>query len=363
MTTIDRADAGLIRHRLATPVGGSGVAAVDVVVVELADSDGARGLGFTYAIGGTGGDVVAAAARSQLRAHVLQQPAMPPPALWRRIEAGFNRSGLGPNLLALAAIDVAAWDLEATRRGVPLGVAMGGAARPVPVYGSGGFRAGQPPAQAAEEAARQLERGLRGVKPRVSGVPGDLALLDAVREAVGARAHVMADANEKCDLASARWLLAAARERGLLFVEEPLPSANVDGYRALAASGGASIAAGEHLQGRASFLPFVSAPLVGVVQPDLAMAGGLTPALQIATLAEAFGVGVAPHFLPGLFVHLAAAAPAVTWLEEFPLLEPLFDGWPQAGGDGTLVARDVAGHGLRLRDEYRAMAITDTEMV
>jgi L-alanine-DL-glutamate epimerase-like enolase superfamily enzyme len=154
------------------------------------------------------------------------------------------------------------------------------------------------------------------------------------------------DANEKCDAASARWLLAAARDRGVLFVEEPLPATALEGYRALAASGGAAMAAGEHLQGRASFLPFLSERLVGVIQPDLAMAGGLTPILEIAALADAFGAAVSPHFLPGLFVHVAAACPALVWLEEFPLLEPLFEGWPVPRSDGTLVPPDGPGHGL-----------------
>jgi L-alanine-DL-glutamate epimerase-like enolase superfamily enzyme len=346
MTTIARAEARLVRHRLEKAVGGSGVSAIDVLLVELADADGAGGLGFSYVIGGAGGDVVLAAARAQLQAHVAGQRHVSPQALWRRIEAGFNRTGYGPNLLALAAIDVAAWDLEARRRGVPLGVAMGGALRSAPVYGSGGFRAGQPPAEAADEAARQVERGLTAVKPRVNGAPADLALLDAVCDAVGSRAHVMVDANEKCMLASARWLLAAARERRLLFVEEPLPAHQLDGYRVLAAAGGASMAAGEHLQARAAFLPFMTEGLVAIIQPDLAMAGGLTPILQLTTVAETLGVGVAPHVLPGLFAHLAAVSPAVAWLEEFPLLEPLFDGWPQVGKDGAMIGCDVPGHGL-----------------
>ncbi len=348
MTTVARASASLFRHTLDAPVGGSGVSAVDLIVVDVEDSDGASGLGFSYVIGGVGGGVVLAAARGILDRHVVGQPVVPPAALWRRVVAGFNRTGLGPNLVALAAVDVASWDLHARVRGVPLGVAMGGMPRAVPVYGSGGFGAQQAPGDAAAIAASHAARGLRGVKPRVRGVRSDSALLEAVRGAVPAEVHVMADANEKCDLVSARWLLSAARDLGVLLVEEPLPASAMEGYRALAASGGAAIATGEHLQGRAAFLPFIAERLAAVVQPDLAMAGGLTPALELATLCEAFDVSVAPHFLPGLFVHLAAVSPAVTWLEEFPLLEPLFEGWPVLSAEGTLTPTDVAGHGLTL---------------
>lgn len=354
MTHIQRAEASLLHYQLEKPVGGSGVASVDVVVVDLADSDGATGLGFSYVIGGVGGEVVLAAARSQIQRHVLGQPPVPPPALWRRVAAGFNRTGLGPNLVGLAAIDVAAWDLESRRRGLVLGAAMGGVPRPIPVYGSGGFIAGQSPAEAAETALEQADRGFTAVKPRVrGGARSDAKLLEAVRNSLPENVHLMLDANEKCDLVSARWLLAFAREIGALFVEEPLPATAIEGYRTLAQFGGATIAAGEHLQGRAAFLAFLSERLVGLIQPDLAMAGGLTPILEVAGLAEAFDIAVSPHFLPGLFAHVGAVSPAVTWLEEFPLLEPLFEGWPELQKNGQLAPRDVPGHGISLSDANR----------
>jgi hypothetical protein len=62
---------------------------------------------------------------------------------------------------------------------------------------------------------------------------------------------------------------------------------------------------------------------------------------------------VSPHFLPGLFVHVAAVSPAIVWLEQFPLLEPLFDGWPQLSPDGTMSPRDVTGHGLTMPQDIR----------
>jgi len=327
------------------------VSTVDVILVDLIDSDAVTGLGFSYVIGGGGGTVLAAA-RELLEQHVLRRPSLQPQALWRKVASGLNRSGLGPNLLALAAIDVAMWDLESRRRSVPLGVAMGGAPRPVAVYGSGGFTASQSPAEAAEAAAAQASRGLGAVKPRVRGARSDDALLSAVRAAVPSSVHVMADANEKCDLAGALWLTAAAKTHGVLFVEEPLPADAVEGYRTLAGSGGAPVAVGEHLQGRA-FHPFIAERLTAVVQPDLAMAGGLTPILEVSTLCGMFGLSVSPHFLPGLFVHLAAATPAVTWLEEFPLLEPLFDGWPETSSEGTMMPREAAGHGLIVPTDVR----------
>ncbi len=346
------ATAGLIPFKLAQAVGGSGVSAVDVIVVELTDADGARGLGFSYVIGGHGG-VAFKAAQDQVVRFVDGQALPPPPTLWRNINASFNRTGPGPNLVALAAIDVAAWDLHARKLGLPLGIAMGGALRAVPVYGSGGFNTTQQPEAAADVAAEQAARGLTAVKPRVKGMPSDAAVLAAVRNALPAHVQIMADANEKCDLPQALWLMALAREKSLLFVEEPLPARALEGYRRLASSGGGAIATGEHLQTRAEFLPFISERIASVIQPDLAMIGGLTPVLELATLAEAFDTTVSPHFLPGLFAHVAAAAPALRWLEEFPLLEPLFEGWPGVDANGAMMASSASGHGLELSERYR----------
>ena len=311
-----------------------------------------RGLGFSYVLGGNGG--VAFNAAQELVARFVDGQALPPPAaLWRKIAASFNRTGFGPNLIALAAIDVAAWDLFARRQQVPMGVVMGGEIRALPVYGSGGFNTVQPPGKAAEVAAEQAARGLTAVKPRVKGTRSDAEVLAAVRDAVPAHVQIMTDANEKCDLPSAMRLMAMAREHGLLFVEEPLPAYAVEGYRMLAASAGAAIATGEHLQTRANFLPFISERIAAVIQPDLAMVGGLTPVLELSTLAESFDAIVSPHFLPGLFTHVAAAAPAMRWLEEFPLLEPLFEGWPEIDAKGAMSATSSPGHGLTLADRYR----------
>ena len=346
-----RGRAGLIAYKLPQAVGGSGVAAVDVIVVELTDQDGAQGLGFTYVLGGNGG-VVFKAAQDQVARFVDGQTLPPPPALWRKIAASFNRTGTGPNLIALGAIDVAAWDLFARKQKQPLGVAMGGELRAVPVYGSGGFNTVQPPEKAAEIAAEQAARGLTAVKPRVKGTRSDADVIAAVRKAIPSHVQVMADANEKCDITQALWLMSLARDQGLLFVEEPLPAYALEGYRRLTAAG-AAIATGEHLQIRASFLPFISERIASVIQPDLAMVGGLTPVLELATLAESFDVIVSPHFLPGLFAHVAAAAPAIRWLEEFPLLEPLFESWPDIARDGTMIATSSPGHGLTLAGRYR----------
>lgn len=337
--------AELWRYRLDKPVGGSGVASVDVIVTEIIDDQGRTGLGFSYVLAGDG-DAAARAAQRLLDLHVIGKPFGHPESLHSRVRATFNRTGRGPLYVGLAAVDVAAWDLYAKQLGVPLGVAMGGAPRATAVYGSGGLRAGQDPAEAVETARAYVERGCRAVKPRVGGVPGDRALIADVADALQDKAFVAVDANEKCSTATADWLLRTAREYGLLFVEEPLPAHDMAGHRALAATSGVTIATGEHLQGLDEAAPFLTERLCRIIQPDLAMMGGLSECLRVTRLAEALGLEVAPHFLPNLFVHLAAVSSSVTWLEDFPLLEPLFGNPQTFDTSGQLSLSATPGHGL-----------------
>lgn len=354
MAAIADASAELWRYELAKPVGGSGVASADVLIVTLHDADGRTGFGFSYVLGGRDA-LPLDAVRAMLERFVTGRPAAHPEARWRQIAASFNRTGAGPYGTALAAIDVAGWDLFAKTLGMPLGTALGGVPRRVPVYGSGSFYSGQDPAEAASVAATYARRGVRAVKPRAAGTAADAALLRAVAGAAGI--PVMVDANEKCTLSEAARLLRAAAEVNALFVEEPLPAYDVAAYRMLARTAGVPLATGEHLRTVADAAPFLMDGLCAVIQPDLQALGGLTPCLRLARFAEACNVEVAPHFLPGLFVHLAAAAPNVTWLEDFPLLEPLFTGLPEMSADGTLEPRDVPGHGIApapgAREAYR----------
>ena len=351
MRTVVHAHAELWRYPLPVPVGGSGVRSVDLLALEVETSDGRGGLGFSYVIGGAD-DLPLAALRVLLERFVTGAPVAHPREAWRRIAAGFNRTGGGPYRTALAAIDVALWDLHARSLGVPLGIAMGGASRRVAVYGSGGFTAGQPPEEAAATARAHAARGLRAVKPRATGTAADRALLRAV--AAVPDVAVMVDANERCSPESAVTLLREAADVDALFVEEPLPAGAVAAYRELARSTPVPLAFGEHLRTLAAAEPFLHDRLCAIVQPDLAALGGLTPALELAQAAAAHGIAVAPHFLPGLFIHLAAAAPNVDRLEDFPLLEPLFTGFPSPSAAGTMELPAAPGHGLRLDPNARA---------
>jgi len=348
------ARAELWRYRPDRPVGGSGVASVDVVIVELKDTDENCGYGFTYVLKGSG-EPVCVAARKLLDAHLKDQELRPPPMLWRRMSSSLGRIGKGESWLAIAAIDLAAWDLHAKQRAVTLGVALGGEHRPVRLYGSGGFLPGQSSEDAIACAREYARRGLAGVKLRASASAQDRELIRDVAAALPKDMRLMVDANEKCDLPTAISLARTCAEYGVFFLEEPLPAEELEAYKTLAGHTDTAIALGEHLGSSRQVFNFLHASVCAVLQPDLAMMGGVTGCLRAIRLAEEFGLSVTPHFLPDLFIHVAAAAPNVTLLEDFPLLEPLFERTAKTDDQGHMVPSSNPGHGLMWSKDARKL--------
>ena len=344
---IERITNHLLRFPLDSPVGGSGILSVDVLVTELRLASGTTGLGFSYVLGNTGKPAFCCA--EVLAAGIVNTHFYHPAATWRTMNATLNRTGRGPNNIAMAAIDVACWDAYAREHGHILGVALGGEPRAISVYGSGGYSASQTADKVTMVTKQHVDAGFKAVKPRIDASRSGAEILRAACDAASSNVDLMCDMNEKGTATQARRLMAIARECGYLFVEEPIPTDNLSAYRALARAYPRFAAVGEHLQGVKDAMPFLAEDICGVIQPDLAMIGGLTPALEVSRVADAHDVEVAPHFLPGLFVHLGYACPSLTWLEDFPLLEPLFKGWP-AVVNGRMIAREVPGHGLSLVD-------------
>jgi L-alanine-DL-glutamate epimerase-like enolase superfamily enzyme len=315
-------------------------------------------MGFTFVANGRD-ELPVLAARSLLADLVVGKELDHPIALWRRIVLSFVRGvqsygvGTGPYVAGLTAIDVAAWDLYAKTLGVPIGVAMGGTPRRVQMYGSGGFAHGQDPAAAVARVDEIMKAGFRGAKVRTACTPHDEKILDAVAERIDGKIDLMMDVNQRGTLSTVTRLLQYAAHAGARFVEEPLPATQHAGFEALARTSPVAIATGENLHGASEAAPYLINRWCSVIQPDLAAMGGLTECLRIAQFAEHCNVEVAPHFLPGLFIQLAMAVPGVTWLEDYPTIEPLFSTIGDVEPDGFMSPPDAPGHGLELSPDAR----------
>jgi L-alanine-DL-glutamate epimerase-like enolase superfamily enzyme len=357
MLTIADARAELWRYPR-KPVTPGGSSSMDVLIVYLTSAEGQTGMGFTFVANGRD-ELPLLAVRSQLEQFCTGKELEHPIALWRRIVLSFTRGvlsfgiGTGPYVAGLTAIDVAAWDLYAKTLGVPIGVAMGGTPRRVPMYGSGGFAHGQDPAEAVARVEEIMRIGFLGAKVRVAGTPHDEKILDAVAERIDGKIDLMMDVNQRGTLSTVTRLLQYAAHVGARFVEEPLPATQHAGFETLSRTSPVPIATGENLHGVPEAAPYLINRWCSVIQPDLAAMGGLTECLRTAQLADHCNVEVAPHFLPGLFVQLAMAVPHVTWLEDYPTIEPLFAWVPDVEPDGHISPPDAPGHGLEFSSDAR----------
>ena len=238
----------------------------------------------------------------------------------------------GPHFAsALAGIETALWDLVGKATGQPVHEMLGGKVRDkVKVYRWAGGNNNDAKA-AAEEAARVVELGALALKMNACA---PLAAIDtyggvrlaveramAVRAAVGPEIDIGFDFHGRCNVPMARRL---ARELELvepLFYEEPVRPDYNRWLPEIAAITHVPIATGERMCTVAEFSDVVSAKGAHILQPDLVHVGGIQPTAEIAALAAANGIAVAPHcpLSPIAFVaslHVVANSPA-GWIMEW----------------------------------------------
>lgn len=319
----------------------------ETVFVEVTTDDGLTGVGYSYTIG-TGGRAVLAMLREHLVPLLTGLDARNVEELWSTLRAATLATTVGPiTSLALAAVDIALWDLRCRRAGEPMWRLAGGYRQRVPLYDTEGGWLHLTTDELAAGALAARAAGWPGVKIKV-GKPAlheDVERLRAIRDTVGPTMEIMVDANQSMTLAEARRRAAAFEPLGLSWFEEPLPADDVSGHARLAAGTSIPVAVGESLYSLAQFREYLVRGAAGIVQVDAARVGGITPWLKVAHLAESFNVAVCPHFLMELHVSLAAAVPNGRFVEHIPQLRAITRG-EMTVIDGHAVAPDLPGLGI-----------------
>ncbi|MFC9436646.1 mandelate racemase/muconate lactonizing enzyme family protein [Nocardia sp. NPDC057030] len=332
---------------------------VAVLFAEITTASGLVGLGISYSKR-AGGPGQFAHAR-ELAPVLLGEDPSDIAKIWDKLMwagASVGRSGLA--VQAIAAFDVALWDLKAKRAGLPLAKLLGTHRDSVRCYNTSGGFLHAPIEEVLDRAAASLEHGIGGVKLKV-GHPDsavDLARVTAVREKLGDGVPLMVDANQQWDRATARRMCRAFEPFGLVWIEEPLDAYDFDGHALLAATFDTPIATGEMLTSVAEHTQLIRAGGADIVQPDAPRIGGITQFLRVMALAERENLQLAPHFVMEVHVHLAAAYAREPWVEHFEWFDPLFDERLDiAGGRMLLSARP--GLGVTLSDRARAWTVAE----
>lgn len=326
--------------------GGSGATSLQVLHVRVHDVDGLTGTGFTYSMTG-GVEGARAITDTTFTPQVVGLDLLQWDRAWHTLWAATRRVGRGAALAALSALDIAVWDLRAQSAGLPLYRLLGAHRDSVPVYGSGRATHAMSDDELVEGALAYVREGYRAVKLRAGalGIERDVERVATVRSAVGPGVQIMIDCNERLDLARSQRLAQRLADFDITWLEEPLISDDVASHALLAARSPIPIAVGEHLHGRFEFKSYLDRGAAAVLMPDAPLTGGISEWVRIATLAEASGAAVTPHFLPELHIHLVAATKAATYLEHFPLLDELLTETLTVT-DGVATPPDRPGHGM-----------------
>jgi len=319
----------------------------ETIFVEVATADGRTGTGYAFTIG-TGGSSVLALLRDHLLPRLPGQDAARVEAVWHDLFSSTRSTAVGAlTSLALAAVDTALWDLRCLAADQPLWIVAGGAKPRVPLYDTEGGWLHLPTDELIAGAKTAQSAGWLGVKLKV-GKPDareDAERVGAVRAAVGDGLEIMVDANQSLTAAEARRRAALLEPFDVAWFEEPLPSDDVSGHAEVARSTTLPIAVGESLYSIGQFAEYLRRGAAGIVQPDAARIGGITPWLKVAHLAEAMNVAVCPHFLMELHVSLAAAVPNGRYVERIPQLRAITRGEVEIV-DGHAVAPSQPGLGI-----------------
>ncbi|MFC9947466.1 L-talarate/galactarate dehydratase [Streptomyces pratensis] len=322
--------------------------------VEIETGQGHQGVGFSYSKR-AGGPAQYAHAK-EIAENLIGEDPNDIGRLWTKLVwagASVGRSGVATQ--AVAAIDIALWDLKARRAGLPLAKLLGAHRDSVRCYNTSGGFLHTPVEQVLDNATASLTQGIGGIKIKVGHPDGkqDLARLTAVREHLGDDVPLMADANQQWDRPAAQRMGRALEGFGLTWIEEPLDAYDAQGHAALAASLDTPVATGEMLASVAEHYELIRHGACDIIQPDAPRIGGITQFLKLAALAEHHNLQLAPHFAMEIHLHLAAAYPIEPWVEHFDWLEPLFEE-RIAISDGRMHVPSRPGLGITLSERTRA---------
>jgi L-alanine-DL-glutamate epimerase-like enolase superfamily enzyme len=259
--------------------------------------------------------------------------------------------------MALSMVDIALWDLAAQRAGVPLWRLLGGSADPIETYNTDGGWLNLSVAEVVRDLGSLIDRGWRRVKIKVGKADWreDAARVRAVRKAVGPDITLMADANQRWDLATAQRILPALAEAELDWIEEPVHADDLSSHRRLQSVGTVDVAAGESVYSYHAFASLMAADAIRVVQPDVTRLAGVTEWLQVAHQAAGYGLRLVPHAGDMMQVHqhlagvVLSEVPAllefIPWTQEaFEQRSVVSEGFaerPQEPGASTAIAKQA----------------------
>ena len=269
----------------------------------------------------------------------------------------------GHGMGAISGIDMALWDLLGKSLDAPVSQLLGGRRQEaLPAYASGGWA---PVDRIAEELQGFLDQGqFRAVKMRVGAADGtvanSIARVNAARGGLGDETAIMCDAHGTFNVAEAKRFCRGVVDANIDWLEEPLSGDDFRGLVDVRTATDIPIATGEREATRFPFRELAELRAVDVLQPDPAIAGGITELMRIEAICSAFQIRFAPHLWGGALnfaagLHATAAA-STGFIVEYPVgANPMLRELPVEGvtvTDGMIAVPDGPGLGVTIDPDF-----------
>lgn len=283
--------------------------------------------------------------------------------LWDRMyhmtrSLGCNK---GFMMMAIAAIDIALWDILGKALGMPVYKILGGGFRKnIRGYASSLYFADRSADELVEQAKTFIRDGFTAIKLKIgAGIEQDVENVKVLRKELGDSISLMVDANGGYDRFSAIKIGREFEKYNVFWFEEPISHEDIDGNAEVARALDMPLAAGECEFTRYSFKEILSRNAVDIIQPDVAKAGGFSECRKIACIASAFNIPVAPHCWGSAVshiatLHLSAAIPNFLICEMDRLPNPLREELiadPIRFENGYTKVPEAPGLGIELNEE------------
>jgi L-alanine-DL-glutamate epimerase-like enolase superfamily enzyme len=328
-----------------------------VVALRLRTDSGLEGIGVTFYGGRLTGSLRAAV--DAIAEQTIGTDPMRIEATIAKLRAAADSCGPGGIFtLALSAVDVALWDIKAKALELPLWKLLGGHRDRVPTYASGSLRRGLSDAQAQRAARTLVQKGFREMKTQMA-LPGnptpaeEIRRVRAVREAIGPDIKLMCDINQRWRPEQAIDIGSRVEDVGLFWLEDVTRADDWQGLARVTAALKTPIAGGEYVYGIEPFAQMIRNHSVDIPMIDICRAGGVTPWMKIAGMAEANNLPVVTHVMPEILCHVLAACPNGLTVEYMPWMLCLYEETP-AVEDGMIVMPEKPGLGLKFDEKALA---------
>lgn len=265
-------------------------------IVEIVCDDGVIGFGECF-----GPAVVNAHIVEKLYAPLLiGKDPLDREIIWLDIYNRFRDHGQkGVLIEALSGLDVALWDIAGKHFGESIHKLLGRSFREqLKAYATCLYRThlNQSVESLIDEVQQHIDAGYCAAKLKIGfGLKNDIDVVRRIREAIGEEIDLMVDANHAYDVSTARKLSEEIKDLNILWFEEPIVPENIEGYRFLRECTSIPLAAGEAEYTRYGCRDLIKSGAIDIIQPDLCTTGGLSEAIKIADMADAFHLRVNPH--------------------------------------------------------------------